>query len=146
MLSIDYIAGLFDGEGCFWLGAVSNARSTHRPAIEIKNTHEGIIILVKHTLELWGIRPRMHRIVYSNRRCKPIYELNIDKIHDINVLCVVLKNKLVIKQECARLLAEFTMLRLLEGRNGKHHCRREEEIYQEMRILNRRGAMTNGQR
>ena len=139
MLDVNYIAGFLDGEGCFTI--IKTARQRAHPVIEVANTDILVMQLLYHTLESWGIHCYLYKRLGRRENQQDSWELRINNMDDIHTICVILKDKLVTKQQQAAILAEFTGLRMIEGRQGNVFTERQKELRRNIQELNKRGNL-----
>ncbi len=139
MLSIDYIAGFVDGEGCITLAAPSTKTDCYIPKILITNTNFEILRALAYTLELWNIEFKLSATAHKNRKRKICYILVIQKQESVYSFCNELRTRLKVKQRQAEILVEYITLRHIEGKYGKCHLLRRNELFAEMKMLNKKG-------
>jgi hypothetical protein len=130
-----YIAGFIDGEG--YIGIKWTEKQRMVPRICISNTHEGVLLIIKYILESWEVSSFVCSAVREGNR-KLSYSLNINSSCILTVLENILPY-LIVKQQQARLILEFCTLRKLEGKFGNNYVDREQVIYEELKVLNKRG-------
>jgi len=132
-----YLAGFFDGEGCFRI-AVSEQNSRGQPRVQVGNTHYEVLYLIQCVLDGWGIHASMSRKTTTGNR-KMCYEINVVSSKNVYTLCDILKPYLVVKQEHAALIMQFIDLRFDDGYHGKTNEDEERMIIERIKELNHRG-------
>ena len=112
MLSIDYIAGFIDGEGC--LGIVKKG-GRYRPQIDIGNTNIDIMKALEYTFHAWGIATVTHTVTMREGNRKDFYRICVDKMDSVYQICQILRPYLKIKQANANAIINFIEARRMEG-------------------------------
>ncbi len=136
-ISIDYLAGFIDGEGCFNISKPGAYRGT----ITIGSTDKEALAIIELALVGYKIVAPITRRVALDSNEKDYYCLRISKVDSVHRLCKYLEGKLLIKERQRKLMSEFIKLKV--GRDGKHYT--EEEVEKEMpyyycmRTLNKKG-------
>jgi len=140
MLSIEYIAGFIDGEGCFSISKhKSNPRGT--PSLTIANTNYDVLKAIEYTFSLWGLKTGFYADYQRpSRGCKVGYSLCVYEKQSLITLCEILNSHLTVKSEHASLIIEFLTLRLREGHKGRLHIEKEDAITKRIRELNKKGV------
>ncbi len=87
MISLDYVAGLFDGEGTIYYDKRCN-----RYIVRITNTNLEALQIVRDFLN-------MGRIYVDMRKGKKIYNLQIAKKSDVRRFIELMRNKCIIKRQ-----------------------------------------------
>lgn len=126
-----YLAGIIDGEGTLLISR-SNRGSylNYYGRIHVKNTDYR---LIKWLVENFGgnvhkntpTDPEKHAVAYS-------WYFSGDA-HDKEILLLALMPYLIVKREQAKQLVEFFRM------SGQVNPNKREELYQRMKVLNRRG-------
>jgi len=145
-LTIQYVAGLFDGEGCVNIyqtkKGVKKDRIGYELTATIYNTYFEIIKRLKETFGGYGLTRKRER-VRNGENWKTSYEwkLSCSKAKDF---LKKLLPYLIIKKEQAKIAIEFQELRERKkyrfGRNPKEVDDFYELCYQKMRLLNKKGV------
>ena len=134
-----YLAGIIDGEGCLTIGAGRKGNITnYNSVIMIASTDEKLIKWLQHNFG--GNYYKSSRV---SEKWKQAYIWRYLKKKEIEVLLLAVLPYLIIKRKQAILLLEFVRLPRYQETPEKR-----EEIYQKMRLLNKRGndsVMTNMQ-
>ena len=137
MLSIDYIAGCVDGEGCITLAVPGRNTDCYIPKIIITNTNFEILRALARTLDLWRIDYKLNISKHANRKEKTCYILVIQKQQSVYNFCSDLFHSLKVKQRQAKILMEYIELRQIEGKYGKQHKIHRNSLFTEMKQLNK---------
>lgn len=137
MLSVEYIAGFIDGEGSFMLLRDKNNR-TYRPRCIISNTDIDVLRAIKYTFRLWDIKCNIHIQYSASVRYKQCYVLQVVERTSLYNLCLILQPHLTIKQRRAEIIMRYIELRRDEGIRGRVHEREEQELFDELKQLNKR--------
>jgi hypothetical protein len=134
-----YLAGFVDGEG--YLGVRTYAKQRNSARLSITNTDLGILLFIKHKLDMLEIvssLSEVRRRIRGNRQRQ--WGLEVANLDGINKLCNLLLPYLIVKHRQAELLIRFTFLRTVEGRFGSTFKDEEAQIYEELKTLNKRGV------
>lgn len=140
MLSIDYIAGFIDGEGCFSI-TFNKKSDTYHGAIGVFNTDEAVITAMYIALANQGVFGAVHKRKQRKKGIKPLYALYVKTTSSTCKLCELLQGKLIVKAKHLRVMAQFIELKM-DRENWK---RTENEIesaracYYSMQVLNKKG-------
>jgi len=124
-----YIAGFIDGEGCFSFH--KEKTGYYSPFLSISNTNEDVINWFKNTLD-WGYKGYV-----DNRREKPKWQLEMRGMKRLIPLLLDILPYLIVKKRHAELILEYCKSRLSKPFGPL--TKREKEIIQEIRKLNKRG-------
>lgn len=134
VLSDEYIAGFFDGEGCLTV-AKNGVNKIPSVRFSLVNNNRKILELVQ---EKYGGKLYL--------KIPPTEQANISYVLQISDFTTIIKSILpflVIKKEVAELALKFRTLVTKRGGNGKKIPKRNMdlrwEIYDKIRILNKRG-------
>jgi len=130
MVSIEYLAGFIDGEGCLF---ISKKGKLYAPRIKIVNTNKRILLLIKNLMGGY-----ISKWTPKNKRCKTIYDLEINDLNSIHDFLNKIKNHLIIKKPQAELLGRYVKSRL--GRESKGYTKKEITMILKMQNLNKRGV------
>lgn len=147
MVSLEYLAGFFDGEGC--IGLSVNGRWKHvNLYLQIANTNEAILFEIQECFGGCMSKPRV-----VGTKCKLARQLKFYG-HEAAALLEKLQPLLHIKKEQARLALEFWNYKHLGGRTEivykedgrtlrvlKPEVRAQEFAFlQQMHVLNKKGV------
>lgn len=137
MLSAEYVAGFVDGEGSF---IVRPSNNTPGAMITVSNTDARVLVLMQHTLDAWGVKSSVYVRAQQIDNRKQVRVLNVHSCDSVHKLCTILRPYLIIKRPHAELLIEFINIRWqCHKTSWKSHSPREDEIYEEVKALNKRG-------
>ena len=133
---ISYIAGLFDGEGCFSLSRRSHSYGDgFQPQIQMAITNERIVAWLLKTIGFGHCYPKT-RLTHGGLK---VWTYLVTKHSDIKALLEILVPYLKIKKPQAKLLLEYaTNHPPIRG----WHCRLHEtpeweaKIFQQIKLLN----------
>lgn len=126
-----YLAGLFDGEGSIMLRkSFCRGYQCWQPHLNITNTSLPLMRWVEKAIQC-PIRACLNKDPARQRDGMKIDAFSSDRVQEI--LRAVLPC-LIAKKAQAELLLEFYSVHQFHGTNS-----REEEIYQELRLLNKKG-------
>jgi len=132
---IGYICGLIDGEGCIGLYKQKNkGYVVLRPRISIYNTNHEVIY---YAVSILG-----GKVEYAKKQSpeRDIYLLRLSNTKLLMEILFRIKDKLIIKKQQAELLFEFCQSRLNGAmERGIGYTEREMQIYDKIKILNKRG-------
>lgn len=146
-LSLDYLAGFFDGEGCCGLLKCKNGQTIYyKPYISFTNTDLNLMKFLKQTLEQYKIQMScQERKEQSNN--KSFIQLTSWNISSALNFSNIMKDKCFIKRKQLELLKEYCESRNKinpKRRAWKRYTERELNIFKELKSLNHRGA-NNGE-
>lgn len=146
---IGYIAGFVDGEGTLQVRKHKSKNSIwYYPTILLTNTNYQVL----DTLSKW-LKAKVTPLRYtpSSKNHRDCFKITIATICDVLSLAKFLKPYLLIKRRQAELLEELAIIKvgkesqIIRGEHGRikgttmRTLPREEEIYEEVKKLNRRG-------
>jgi hypothetical protein len=100
-LSLDYIAGLFDGEGTIGLGTYKTGNSIHfQPFVGISNTDRRVIEIVKETLGFGRI--------YAQKKTdkKDVFTWYAHTVDEVAEFVRIFKDRSYVKREQLQLMEE----------------------------------------
>lgn len=137
MLSIEYVAGFMDGEGCF--GFQKGRYAKYKPLISVGNTNVSIIRALLYTFQIWGIEARLSTEESRLRRQKDFYRILINKRDSVYMLCQILHPCLKIKQPNADAIMQFIEARRTEGLKKDTLKDIKMMLVERVRILNKKG-------
>jgi len=131
-----YIAGFFDGEGCIYIGKVRTRNTeTITGRILIGGTNKEEINYLFNLIK----NGRKNETQHSNRQNnKKMYRIELAQSQGIIFLREILPY-LKLKKQQANLFIELSELKKKSSRKGKYNIKRQEEIMEENKKLNRRG-------
>ncbi len=137
ILSVEYMAGFFDGEGCLSMTKVRGCWFS--PEATVANTDYYIMKAFAYTLELCNVKHKfIIRKLQLNR--KPLYCIRVREMRSLYVFCQLLRPSLKIKQSRADLMLKFLKLRLAGTHRDGYHSPEEEIIAKEIKEMNQRGT------
>lgn len=131
-----WLAGFIDGEGCISLYPTYKEKDKGRlvPRISITHTNKEILDYVKELTGCSHIKSwEMKKIP---KGWKKSYHFQTNNISYIRKFLIAILPFLKLKKKHGKLLLEFIEIRLLSPRKRKP---REQEIYEELKILNKKG-------
>ena len=136
---LGYLAGFFDGEGCFSIFRAKLAPHG-QTCVKVSNTHYGVLLQIQAVLDEFGIRVNITLNSPATKTCKPTYLLKVSSADDVLSLCSMLRPYLIVKQEQADLLIRHVEVRY-KVKLGINATAEEDEdaIYKRIKQLNRRG-------
>jgi hypothetical protein len=118
-------------------------RGTYTPTLKLYNTNESLVYKFKDLVGLGNIYKHSY---YDNPKFKQSYIWRLQRIDDVKCVLENIIPYLPIKKEQAILLLEYVNLRLSKKdkwfkwyNNGSSYSDREDEMFWEMKELNRRG-------
>lgn len=128
----DYVAGLFDGEGCFVITVSKNGAKVRRQefyykaeaAIEIREE-----FLVDSLVSLYG--GNKTKKVPTNPKHSTTYRWKVNG-ESLKAFCLIMEDKLLLKREQARTILEFFKIR--EGKSTT--ALTEEQILMQLNLRN----------
>lgn len=138
-----YLAGIIDGEGCFFLGRFKQKKQTKdtvmawHSLIRITNCEESLILwLEKH---VGGQKDSRYRWTSKKKFCRPVYSWNANgKMLDF--LLPLIKPYLVVKSKHCEVMAEFrkTNLAYTNKPLTEEILQKRFDLIKQMRNLNSR--------
>lgn len=139
-----WLAGFIDGEGAIYIDKVK--RNTiyfypeYHPVLQVSNTY----LPVMKALELKGFG-HLHTLFFNDDRRKTAYWIRMCKLQELRDFLPKLIPFLRVKKKQAVLLLEYVESRfkkfhLARRDENRGYSKRELEIYQELRKLNRKGG------
>ena len=140
-LTIQYIAGFFDGEGCVNIyqmkKGVKKDRIGYELSASVHNTNVKIIDILKN--QFGGY---VNKRVRNNNRWKTAYDWKLSSSKAYEFLKQI-EPHLILKKEQARIAIEFQNLKKSKEFRFRPSTPNEDEFYeicyQQMRLLNRKG-------
>jgi len=149
---IGYIAGFIDGEGSLMIIRNNNrSEVNYTPIITVTNTNRKSIETISNWLKIGYITDHS-----DNPNWAPCYSLRIQRIVDVWTLVDFIEPYLIVKRRQAQLVKELAIIKMNRS-NGKDYILRnsqgqvtgtlrrslprEEEIYKEVKFLNKRGRV-----
>ncbi len=143
-IDLDYIIGFFDGEGCVNASKIKNPKKGFilRPEINIRNTNKKVLVKIEDYLRSQGINGKVYMHSETNiiKNLKRGYHYRIVKLEDIFKFTCLVKDKSQIKQRQLNLLYEFLLLKNARKINKLKYTKKEYDIFEKIRSLNRRGV------
>ena len=106
-ITLGWLAGIIDGEGCIGLYNIRPKSPIIRPMICIVNTNEKLINEVKSILDFYSIIYYAYKYQNKNKAWKPSYRVNIQSKQDCKKLLDLVGDYLVIKKEQSNIVLEF---------------------------------------
>lgn len=140
MLSIEYIAGFFDGEGSVNVGRVGKTWNHFVLNVQVTNNKPAVLDEIHSR---WGGSLGLYRRKGPNNNSSPTWMWNITAKNATQFL-EELTPHLVLKKEQARLGLEL-LRSIREFRGGRHRpipfdiANYREDIWKQMKVLNWRG-------
>lgn len=139
-----YLAGLIDGEGCFWIsrGTKHNSKYTkiyYTPEFKIVLTDEPTIAWVADVL---GCTYNFQK-ANKGKNHKPTYEVRMSKVDNLIAFIPQLIPHLKVKRAVAVLLLEFCESRRQERMERYHakYTNNEMGVFDKIKRLNRVGIL-----
>jgi len=144
-----WLAGIIDGEGSVMIEKQQQHYISYHQKITISNTSNLIICCIKRILKKIGI-------TYYCLKCKsqrkdgykrvPCYDLQIHRVKEVLKLAVLLRDKLILKNQRINLIIKFCQLRINKRKKVSKNAfagfdNREENLFQKLRKLNKRGVI-----
>ena len=141
-VSIDYLAGFIDGEGCFNIGR--SHQRVYAVKIIIANTDYSILSVIGMTLAKHEIAFKTYFSSRSGSTSKDVYELVILREGCIKKLCCLLEDKLVIKNKQCSIMYQFVKAKEKMHSSGSKgftdaDLEKLDLYYYCMKALNRKG-------
>lgn len=139
-----YMAGIIDGEGCFWIGIIPKKQGDgyvsdhYRGLLKVTNNDPKLIDWIINTFE--GTHSARMRYQPKGKFEREVHEwvATGDRLRD---LCEVLLPYLILKKEHCRIMIEFRKTyanRLGNNQVSLENLTRRRELYTEIRQLNSR--------
>lgn len=106
-MSPEYLAGFFDGEGCFYLGEqVKNGKSYPKAQILLGQSGEDGLQLLLRIQSLYGGNLYHHLKVGEHKATKNAYKLWWNKEEGVKLITVLLPH-LILKQQQAQKVLDY---------------------------------------
>jgi len=140
-LNKKWLAAAIDFEGT--IGIIKHKGRILRPYLEMSNTN---LDIVKYFGNLINTKMYLHKVKRPQGNRNPVYRIHIKKLGYIYEILKLIKKYLIIKKRNADLVIEFIKIHDSELRNYDYwkkiiHSPRQIEIYDELKILNKRGLL-----
>jgi len=122
---IEYVTGIFDGEGYF---TIRSTNTGYYGKIGICNTNSTLI----HAIGMFLLRHGIQHSIYHRKRSKrkPITDIHIGRKTSVATICSLLQPYSIIKKQ------HIELLLLLIDSDSKHE---QQRLYKQMKTINRRG-------
>jgi hypothetical protein len=139
---LGYLAASIDAEGSIMIKLQGSKRRTFRPTLSITNTSKKYL---EYLVSFAGGKIYTHSAYYNKEKQKPAWILMWQNYSLAKQMCELLKDRLVIKKDHARILLEFMEVHLsYKGWRDVWHMpqevmQREKKLYDELKQLNKRG-------
>ncbi len=131
-----YVAGFFDGEGCIYIGRIKSRNTyTITGRIIIGGTDKSIIDYVYNIIQNGRKNDTQH-----NRKpnWKKMFRIELSQLQGVKLLQDILPY-LNLKKRQAELFIKLANLKRKSTRAGQYEIKRQEQIMEENRKLNKRG-------
>ena len=134
-----YLAGLIDGEGCFYV--TFNKSKCHSPIIRLKisSTDIRLMIFLKKMLKIGNFYPYNLKNPEKSKSKREAYAYYVQKAEDLEKIIELIDGKLVLKQENLEIIKEIlSMIKMKQIKRGKrfsNFSRTELEKIIELRDL-----------
>lgn len=106
MLSVEYIAGFFDADGCMSIGK-DKRRGTYVPCATFTNSNYDVLTLMQYYLSLCEINTRLRGTKRVSEKYSHVWRILISKQSELVKFCNLIKPHLVVKQEETELMIRF---------------------------------------
>ena len=120
---IHYLAGLIDGEGCFYVSFNNNKHPSPAVRLKIASSDIRLMNFLLSTLKVGNFYPYNLKNPEKSRSRREAYGYYVQKIEDLERLVELLDGKLVIKQENLEIIKKIISIikskRSERGRRGK---------------------------
>lgn len=137
ILSLEYMAGFIDGDGCITL-VHKNSKSL-TPVVLIVNTNREIIVGFKFCFDELGIASYCNVEILKGNR-KPVYKLSVQQLDSVHELLTLLYPHLKVKQKQAAIVLSYIERREDENfRFSDAFYVFADQCESEIRELNKRG-------
>jgi len=139
-ITLGYIAGIIDGEGCIHISHCANLKKTPSPLLQVSvgNTNEALIHFLKNTFPFHSYISHTPNNKPHQRAWKPASSFVVQHRFAISFLLPLLP-ALIIKKPQALLAIRYQSL----GSQERQWVKQGEQFYLAMQQLNKRG--TTGQ-
>lgn len=135
MISAEYLAGFFDGEG--YVGIISSGRNYYKLHLAISNTNEFILQYIK--AEYGG---RFHRVTRTIPNHKPVYQLVWSGENAKDLIRIILPYSKV-KSNQLQMALQFPIRRNISGiktTRDPNARTKQVELFTYLKKLNHRGV------
>lgn len=135
MLSIDYVAGFFDGEGCIMF---AQTKGHYYPKAIFYNSNLNIMRALEYTLNSWGIDCRYRKRSKQNSidGRKDQYVISLQNMDAIYLFCQIVRQALKIKQPHAEAVIRFIEAKRIDARDEQLKDVKTQAVM-EVKSLNR---------
>ncbi len=141
MLSLEYIAGFVDGEGCFSLGRrkkVKNPAETlcYTAYFILANTNYNVLRLIQYSLELCEVTTKMYK-AKAKMGHKLVWQLRTRNQAELLSICLLLYPYLTVKQAEVSVMIKYLQLCKLIKDEGLYNVflDKKNDLYLEMKRL-----------
>jgi len=110
MLSVEYVAGFFDADGCVTISKIKRSPQAYPIAFRFDNGSYNVLKLMQYMLELCEIKMHLRRKKVSGNSA-PAWRLETNKSSEVTKICLLLQPHLVVKQKEVELTLEFLRYR-----------------------------------
>lgn len=129
-----WLAGIIEGEGCFYIRRLGDA---YHGSLDIVNTNPKIIHKIGRILDKLGVVFSLrHRT--PERNCKPYSQLTVQRVEDVYRLLKAIQFDIECRQEQLSVLLEYVSIRMAKGRGIKYGTV-EIACHDRLKELNKRG-------
>ena len=152
MKKVEYgwLAGIIDGEGSIGIAKrYQRGRSIYTAQVQVTSCDKRIVDEIVRIINLFGIEKK---ICVSSRKRKGYigveYYLNLQRLKDVKILIEEVKEYIVSKKRQSEFVLEFVDHRIkVDHRNkrdlngkfiGGTYTKRDEELYQKLKKLNKK--------
>ena len=145
-LSLDYVAGFCDGDGCFTISIARHRRSNdkiyveYKPMVLVSNTNRKILEDFKKTFKAGSIylgNYDLERVKKNGWKTRWNWVLNNRQATEF---CSIMLNKLIIKRAQAEILIKLQSTRSTRGKKTMPNIlKKQKEMFKKIRKLNKRG-------
>lgn len=137
-----YIAGIIDGEGCIYLGQRSGSRYMKPGSYRGYKGRVAVVMTSQKVIRWLHSVTGLGNVYFSknkNKSHRDTWGWRCD-VNDSVKLLNQISEFLVLKSEQCDLFLEISSIKSLSKRNKTHLPDRQNEIFNRIRLLNRRGT------
>ncbi|MBA7496092.1 hypothetical protein ES702_06690 [subsurface metagenome] len=142
-LTLEYIAGFVDGEGCFTI--CTRGEDKYSPLFELGNTN---LHILQEIQKYFSFNLKIQTLKRKNPKWKTFYILRSNTIDAVKSIAHLLEPHLRIKKEQAQIIMQYPRAQLINigGRTQQDFSTRAYVLQLRKRImaLNKRGPSTQG--
>ena len=142
-LTLEYIAGFVDGEGCFTI--ISKGERGYQPRIDIGNTN---LQILKEIQNYFSLRLKIQTRHRKNPKWKTLYMLSVRTIDECKSIATLLEPYLRLKQEQAQIIMQyprqFTRVSGFSACTDSTSKLLQQKLHDRIKILNKTGPPTQG--